>query len=260
MYQSDVIISKASFYGCLVARLFRKKSIIFPDSEVVVVTNKIVVPLASMVVTPETFELDFGEKHIKVSGFFENCYLSPSVFTPDNTMIDKYNLKTPYAIFRFIGWTANHDLGKNGFSLEEKIKAVELVNKNMAVYISSEVTLPEALEKYKLKTPASSIHQVLSFADLYFGDSQTMATESALLGTPSIRSNSFVGENDMSNFKILENKYKLLHNIADFESVYKKLEDYSQNSHKNEWLRRRDIYTRLVGDTNSIIVDLILSI
>lgn len=253
-FKPDVIVSKASFYGCFTAKRLHKKSVIFPDSEVVKVTNKYVVPLCTKVVTPENFTLDYGPKHIRVKGVFENCYLAPSVFTPDRSIIERYNLSEPYAIFRFVGWFANHDVKNSGFSLEEKIQMIKSVEPYMTVYISSEKALPEELEKYKLPTPASQIHSVLSFAYLYLGDSQTMATEAALLGTPAIRSNSFVGENDMSNFKMLEEKYGLLWNVADFDGVQTLLKDWAASSRKTEWKEKQERYFESVGDSNAEIV------
>lgn len=250
----DVIVSKASFYGCFTAKRLGKKSVIFPDSEVVAVTNKYVVPLCTKVVTPENFTLDYGAKHIRVKGVFENCYLAPSVFSPDRSVVERYHLSEPYAIFRFVGWFANHDVKNSGFTLEEKIQMVKAVEPYMTVYISSEKELPAELAKYKLPTPASQIHSVLSFADLYLGDSQTMATEAALLGTPAIRSNSFVGENDMSNFKMLEEKYGLLKNVAEFDDVLSLLKDWASSSRKPEWRKKQESYFGSVGDSNAEIV------
>lgn len=253
----DVIISKASFYGTYIARKIGAKSVIFPDSEVVKVTNKYVVPLCDKVVTPETFGLDYGEKHVKVPGFFENCYLAPSVFSPNEKILADYGLKRPYAIFRFVGWYANHDVHNGGFTLDEKIKLVKAVEPYMTVYISSEKQLPDELQKYKLPTPAAQIHSVLSYADLYLGDSQTMATEAALLGTPAIRSNSFVGEHDMTNFKILENKYGLLRNVAKYEDVLALVKDFAEHSRKQEWLEKQTKYNEQTGDCNRIITEII---
>jgi predicted glycosyltransferase len=169
-------------------------------------------------------------------------------------------LKSPYAIIRFVGWFANHDVGNNGFTLEEKTKLVETIAKNMTVYISSEKPLPEPLSQYKLNTPASLIHDVLSYADLYVGDSQTMAAESALLGTHSIRSNSFVGPNDMSNFKILESKYGLLRNIAKPQDAIDLAAEWSAHSQKNEWKNKQKDYYTQVGDINANIVSLLTNI
>ena len=256
-FRPDVIVSKASLFGVLMAGRYKAKSVIFPDSEVVALTNKHVVPRCTKVVTPENFTLDYGEKHVRVKGVFEDCYLAPSVFQPNEKVISENGLKKPYAVFRFVGWFANHDVNNSGFTLEEKVKLVKAVEPYMTVYISSEKELPEELKKYKLPTPASAIHSVLAFADLYLGDSQTMATEAALLGTPAIRSNSFVGEHDMSNFKLLEHKYGLLRNIASFDEVLKTVEDFASNSRKEEWLKKKEAYYGAVGDVNREIADLL---
>lgn len=256
-FQPDVIVSKASFYGCYCAKRYGCKSVIFPDSEVVKLTNNHVVPLATLVVTPETFGLDYGAKHRRIKGLFEDCYLAPSVFTPDSQVVEQYGLEKPYAVFRFVGWYANHDVDNNGFTLDEKKRLVDAVKPYMRVYLSSEKELPSDLEQYRLPTPASMIHSVLSEADLYLGDSQTMATEAALLGTPAIRSNSFVGPNDMTNFKVLENTYGLLRNIKEYDEVLSVVSDFVQNSRKEEWKAKRDSYYGKVGDSNEAIVEML---
>lgn len=253
----DVIVSKASFYGCFIAKLCGAKSFIFPDSEIVNVTNKFVVPLAYCVVTPGSFGLDYGKKHVRIKGLFEDCYLAPSVFAPQENIIAKYGLRQPYAVLRFVGWYANHDVNNNGFSLEEKIQLIHTIEPYMQVYISSEKPLPIELQQYCLPTPSNQIHSVLAFADLYLGDSQTMATEAALLGTPAIRSNSFVGENDMTNFIMLERKYGLLRNIRDIKQVLEAVRDFACYSCKKEWQTKRAQYYAVVGDSNNQIVEIL---
>lgn len=253
----DVIVSKASFYGTFVAKLMRIKSVIFPDSEIVAVTNHYVVPLATRVVTPQSFGLDYGNKHIRIGGLFEDCYLSPTVFVPNAEVIKQYGLQQPYAILRFVGWYANHDVNNSGFTLEEKINLIKIISSHMKVYISSEKPLPIELRQYQLPTPANCIHSVLAYADLYLGDSQTMASEAAILGTPAIRSNSFVGPNDMTNFKLLEQQYGLLCNIREYRDVQMKVEEFSAHSRKKEWLQKQQTYFSKVGDTNRQIVDIL---
>ena len=256
-FRPDVIVSKASLYGVLVARSLKCQSYIFPDSEVVALTNKLVAPLASHIITPEPFALNYGTRHQRIKGLFEDCYLSPDVLSIDRRFPEKNGLKRPYAILRFVGWSANHDISNNGFSLEEKIALAESISRYMTVYISSEKELPEALSEYKLFTPAARIHDVLANADLYVGDSQTMAAEAALLGTPAIRSNSFVGDGDMSNFKMLEKKFGLLLNIRDFDSVLNTSIDFAKESRKEEWQMKRDAYYASVGNTNLYITNLL---
>lgn len=259
-YHPDVIVSKGSWYGTFTAWLTRKKSVIFPDSEVVKLTNNYVVPLCTQVVTPQSFKLDYGKKHSRVAGIFEDCYLSPQVYKPDPSIVEKYGLQKPYAVLRFVGWFANHDVGNKGFNSEEKKTLVQKIAKNMTVYISSEKELPEELQQYRLPTPASSIHDVLSFADLYVGDSQTMAAEAALLGTPAIRCNSFVGPNDMSNFIMLQKDYGVLFNIADPSQATAKAEELSQQSHKAEWQQKREQYYAQIGDINASITHMLTNV
>lgn len=256
----DVIVSKASWYGTAMARVMHKKSVIFPDSEVVKVTNRYVVPLCTRVVTPQPFQLDYGEKHRRIAGIFEDCYLAPTVLHPDSTVVERYGLRKPYAIVRFVGWYANHDVGNGGFNYAQKKKLVETLAQYMNVYISSEKPLPEELSAYKLPTPANAIHDVLYCAHLYVGDSQTMAAEAALLGTPAIRSNTFVGPNDMSNFIMLEKDYDMLFNIADPNEAIEKAKQLAESPRKEEWLRKREQYYAHVGDTNAAIVDLLTKI
>ena len=255
--KADVIVSKASYYGCFVAKIIGAKSVIFPDSEVVKVTNRYVVPLATKVVTPGSFGLDYGKKHVRIGGLFEDCYLAPTVFNVDSAIVTQYGLERPYAVLRFVGWYANHDVKNSGFTLEQKKELISAIEPYMRVYISSEKELPEELQQYRLPTPANKIHQVLAFADLYLGDSQTMATEAALLGTPAVRSNSFVGPNDMTNFKVLEEKYGLLCNIREFDEVLEKVKELAAQSQKEEWMRRKDAFFEKVGDANAQIVKIL---
>lgn len=256
-WRPDVVVSKASFYGSFIARMIGAKAVIFPDSEVVKVTNRYVVPLVSMVITPGTFGLDYGKKHRRIKGLFEDCYLAPSIFTPDTSIVQQYGLKQPYAILRFVGWNANHDVNNNGLTLDEKKQLIAAIEPYMQVYISSEKSLPDDLKHYQLPTPAAAIHSVLSGADLYLGDSQTMAAEAALLGTPAIRSNSFVGPNDMTNFKVLENEYHLLHNVRDFKDVLPLVTVMAASSHKSEWQQRKEEYFKRIGDTNATITEML---
>lgn len=255
--KADVVVSKASFYGTLIAKLTGAKSVIFPDSEVVKVTNKYVVPLATYVVTPGSFGLNYGKKHIRIGGLFEDCYLAPNVFVPNAQIVSQYGMKRPYSILRFVGWYANHDVNNSGFTIEEKMALIRAIEPYMAVYISSEKPLPEELSKYQLPTPVNAIHSVLAGADLYLGDSQTMATEAAILGTPAIRSNSFVGPNDMTNFKVLEQQYGLLCNIRDFKSVLEKVTEFAMHSRKQEWQEKQKAYFTKVGDANKQIIQLL---
>ena len=257
----DIIVSKASPYAAIIGWFFNLKTIIAPDSEIVQLTKLFVAPRSSIIITPSGYSIDYGNKHMRFNGFFEDCYLHPSVFTPRKDLVANMgiDISLPYFILRFISWTANHDINKYGFSYTDKIDIVNLLKKYGKVYISSEEKLPTDLEKYKLKIPASKVHDVLHFATMYIGDSQTMATEAALLGTPAIRYNSFVGPNDMSNFIFLEKKYKLLRNFSEINDVKACINEFITNpNNKKQWLMKRRKYYSATNNVNSTIKKYIL--
>lgn len=242
-FRPDLVISKSSPYAAIAGKMMGFKTCIMNDSEVVMLTNKFVAPLTSLMVTPVTFPKTKSKKHVHVNGLFEEAYLSPEVFQPDASVLNTMGLESnaPYAVLRFVGWFANHDVGKAGFTLENKIELCALLEKKMRVFISHEGSLPKELTRYKLPTAPDKVHSVLHYASLYIGDSQTMATEAALLGTPSIRFNSFVGDGDMANFKFLEQQ-KMLTNSASFEAVLNAVERLSDEGSKSAAMDLRKKY------------------
>lgn len=255
----DLLISKASLYSTMLGKLMNIKSVIFPDSEIVVLTNKIVSKFADLIITPKSFAHSFGEKHHRVNGFFEETYLSHDVFTPNPIIKEKLAPEGQlYAILRFVSWNANHDIGKNAVSTEVIKKIISRIDDKMKVYITSEAKLPPELSKYALPIPKNEIHSALYYASLYIGDSQSMATESSLLGTPAIRCNKFVGENDMNAFKVLENDLHLLYNFPDWNLALKKIDEIEDFSElKKEWIIKANDYYSGKKDINSEIVNII---
>ena len=61
----------------------------------------------------------------------------------------------------------------------------------------------------------------------------------------------------MTNFIVLEKKYGLLKNIASYNDVLNTLIDFSKNSRKAEWINKLVEYNNSVGDTNTLITDII---
>jgi predicted glycosyltransferase len=262
-FRPDIIISKSSPYAAIISKFFRVRTVIMPDSEVVSLIKNFVAPLSSLIITPDNFRLDFGKKHHRVNGLFENAYLHPKYFVPNPDSLKFLEMKNEekYIVLRFIGWFAHHDMKKGGFTDSEKEKLVSVLSKYGKVFISSEKELPVKLKSHELTIPASKMHDVLHFASLYIGDSQTMATEAGLLGTPAIRSNSFVGKDDMSNFQILEHKYKLILNLTNFDDVIKEAEDILKNpDSKKIWLEKRKEYFMNTGDINIQIQNIFESV
>ena len=118
----------------------------------------------------------------------ELSYLHPNYFKPNKDILNhlKLGVNDRFTFIRFVSWKANHDVGHNGISIENKFLAVKEFEKYGKVFISSEELLPSKFDKYLIKIPKHLIHSVLFYASLVYGESATMASESAVLGTPSI--------------------------------------------------------------------------
>ena len=181
-------MSFGSTYAGHTAFLLRRPHIVFDDTEHAHIEHLMYKPFASAILTPNCFMKNMGSKHIKFDSYMDICYLHPKYFKPDSSIFKLLGIKKDdkYVIMRFVSWNASHDLGHSGLSLEMKSKSVELLSKLVKVFISSEGDLPDNLQKYRINLPPDRMHDALYYSLLYFGESGTMASESALLGTPSI--------------------------------------------------------------------------
>ncbi|MDG6219789.1 MAG: DUF354 domain-containing protein, partial [Candidatus Thermoplasmatota archaeon] len=242
-FNPDIVIGVSTIRGSHATKVIGKKCIVFDDSEPAKYEHLLYVPFAHKILTPSCFTKDLGKKHIRYNGYHELAYLHPNYFTPDLHIFDDLGLdnKEKYIIMRFVAWKAGHDINQKGFDLKTKIKFVRELEKYAKVYISSESRLEKELEDYRINLPPERMHHLLYFAEMLVGDSQTMTTEAALLGTPVIRCNSFVGENDMANFIELENKYGLIFNFNDPEKALQKAVEILQTPNiKEEWKEKCD--------------------
>ena len=227
------------------AKILGKKSIIFTDSEPEAVkfpiADLITVPFADVIITLDSVRHCYGKKEVRVNSFKELAYLHPNWFTPNPKVLHDAGLgeDEDYIILRFVAWGAYHDVGRTGFDVNAKRRLLKELEKYGRIFISSESKLPDEFEKFRLPIRPEQIHDLLYYAKLLVCDSQTMATEAAILGTPVIRCNSFVGEKDMGNFLELEIKYDLMYNYSDSEIAIEKAIQLAQNGQsKEQWQRK----------------------
>jgi predicted glycosyltransferase len=154
--------------------------------------------------------------------------LHPATFSPDHRIVQKYFSKEQkYFLIRLVSFTAGHDIemAHGGLRINELHKLIGILEKHGRVFITSESKIPAEFEKYKLIIDVKDIHHILAFAYLFIADSQSMIMEAAMLGTPSIRYNSFVGK--ISVLEELENEYGLttgIHNSKP-DLLIKKVEE-----------------------------------
>jgi len=184
---------------------------------------------AVAVFSPNSCDIAPYEK-VGYQGYHELAYLHPNYFKPDKSKISELLQDSEkYFLIRFAELTAHHDEGKKGIDLEIANELIRQLSPFGRVYITSERKLEEELEPYRIFIEPKDMHQVLSFAQIYIGDSQTMAAEAAVLGTPSIRFNDFVGK--LGYLEELEHKYQLTFGVPTSkpELLYSKIAELLEN-------------------------------
>jgi predicted glycosyltransferase len=160
-----------------------------------------------------------------------------------------------FFILRFNAFKAHHDIGVKGLSHEQKKQLISILSEHGKVFITGERELDPEFEPYKLRMDSDKIHSLIAYATMLIGDSQTMTSEAAVLGTPSVRCNSFVGK--ISYLEEEEQKFGLTYGFKpdQFEELLSKVEELLKNPDlKREWQGRRDIMLKEKIDVTSFWV------
>jgi predicted glycosyltransferase len=194
-FKPDILMSHGSIYAAHVSWILRKPHIALEDSGNME-QIRLYKPFSKVILVSTAFHKNLGEKQIAYKGHHELAYLHPNYFKPDPSITELLGLKKgeKFIVFRFVSWTGSHDFGQKGLSFETARKAIKEFSKFARVFISSEGNLPVDLRQYKIEIPPEKMHDALACANLYIGESATMAEESAMLGTPSICISSLAGE------------------------------------------------------------------
>lgn len=179
------------------------------DFHVVRQFGRITYPFTDHILSPVACDNGkWNNKTVAYPGYQKLAYLHPNQFNPDRNVINKYvDPNSTFFIIRLAKLNAHHDNGIEGFDNTVTKKLIEYLSIKGEVYITSERKLPEEFEQYKLRINPLDIHHMLAYAQMFIGDSQSMAVESAVLGTPSIRYSSFTGR--IGVLEELENIYQL---------------------------------------------------
>ncbi|MCO6488993.1 MAG: DUF354 domain-containing protein [Phaeodactylibacter sp.] len=221
------------------------KSIVFDDDddEVEPLVARFVNPFASSLLSPNVLQ---GKRRrrdtVYYPAYHELAYLHPNHFRPDPAVLAESGLKegSPFFILRFNVFKAHHDTGVKGLSPEQKLKLVEILKPHGAIFITTEREIEPELQEYQMKVSPQKAHSLLAYAAIFIGDSQTMASEAAVLGVPSLRCNTFAGR--ISYLEEQEKKYGLTfgYHPGDFDKLVWKLKTLlAMPNLKEEWQRRR---------------------
>lgn len=228
------------------------------DAAAVPLFAKMGYPFATHILAPECCDCGkWNYKKIAHRSYHELAYLHPNYFKPDPSVIAAYNLGQRYFILRFAKLNAHHDAGRTGITPDIAERIIALLSPSGKVFITSERPLEPQFEKYRIAIPPLEIHNALYYATMYIGDSQTMAAEAAVLGTPSIRFNDFVGE--LGYLEELEKKFGLTFGIKTMhvENLFSKITELlSAPDVKNLWLQKRNKMLAERDDLTAVMYDL----
>lgn len=213
-------------------------------------------PAASTILSPDCV-LRKSPKAIKYAGYHELAYLHPNRFQPDPAVLKEAGLlpNKPYFILRFNAFKAHHDTGIQGLTVENKRKLIAMLENKGKVFITTERNIEEEFKKYQLQISPDKIHSFIYYATMLIGDSQTMTSEAAVLGTAAIRCNSFVGR--LSTLEQEEHKYHLTYGFLpeQSEAMFEKIDELlSMPNLKEEWQLRRQRMLQDKIDVTSFFV------
>ena len=194
-------------------KLCKIPSIVFNEDDYAI--NKLfcnlAYPFTETIISPDVCDTGrfFGKK-IGYPGYQKLAYLHPEVFTPDPQIVRKYVPETEkYFLIRLVNFNAGHDIEKKhgGITRDTLRELIYILQPYGKILISSEVGLGKEFQAFRLNADVRDIHHLMYSCSLFIADSQSMIVEACMLGTPSIRFNSFVGT--ISVLEELEKRYRL---------------------------------------------------
>jgi uncharacterized protein len=262
-YKPDLMIG-TDYSISHVGKVLKIPSIVFNEDDYQV--NKffclLAYPCCTFIVSPQVCSVGkYYKKKIEYNGYQKLAYLHPKVFKPDLAIVKKYIPgDSKYYLIRLVHFSAGHDIEMKhgGIGFKEINTLIKSLKSRGKVFITSESQIPNHLKKYQLNIDYKDIHHILYYCDLFIADSQSMIVEAAMLGTPSIRFNSFVGK--ISVLEELEHKYKLtigIHNSKPELLIQTVKECLKTQNLRNEFQKRRTLMLSEKLEVSSFFIWLI---
>jgi predicted glycosyltransferase len=234
-FQPDLMMAIAGTYISLVGKLMGVPVYVFYDTEHATLSNLLSYPFATCVYVPRCYLKTIRWRHKRYNGYHELAYLHPKYFTPDPSIPREVGLKEGevFTIVRFVAWGAAHDIGQQGFSREDKIRAIQELGQYGRILISAEGDIPAELEPFRVKIDVARIHHLMAYAALIFGESGTMPSEGAVMGVPGI----YINPLRLGYLEEQERDYGLVFNFRpeQLNEAISKGVDILSNYQRNKW-------------------------
>jgi hypothetical protein len=182
----DVACGLGATFLVHAARLLGIPTVVFTDCEVAQISNRLTFPFATIICTPRGYRDDLGLRQRRFNGYKELAYLHPSRFVPDTAVLHQAGLREdePFTFVRLTAWSSGHDFNHHG--LTDRRAALARLRRLGRVVVSLEGGGPVDFDGLRFNGPLHQVHHLLAFARLFLGESATMASESAMLGTPAV--------------------------------------------------------------------------
>ena len=246
-----------------VSRFCRMKSIFLDDDDdkVEPLVVKHVHPLCNTILSPTALTENRKAKNtVFYKGTHELAYLHPNRFKPDINTLKTVGINETdiYFVLRFNAFKAHHDGNVHGLTLGQKLQLIHLLTSYGKVLITTEREAEPELEPFRLAVTPEKIHDLLAYATLFIGDSQTMTSEAAILGTPAFRCNSLVGE--LSCIEDLEHNFGLAfgYKPEEFDKMLETIKNLlKQSDFKLQWQIKRTKFLEEHIDTTTFLVNFI---
>lgn len=254
-FKPDILTGFASPYITHVAKLIRKKSILFNDTEHASLNNRLSIPYSDYFVTPSSFRDDYGEKHIRFDGYKELSYLHPNWFKDEKNVLKELDIKKneKYFIIRLVSWQASHDVGYKGASKEDILKLIKTLEERGKVFLSSEY-YDKDFEDYYIKVHPAKVHTLMNHSTMYIGEGATMATEAAVLGKPSLFVSPLIGK--LGYVEEVEKKYGLLFSFGTIDDSLNKVKEILESDFTKEWNEKKNRMLDEKIDVTKFMIDL----
>jgi len=250
----DILLSCSSAYLAHVSFLLRKPHICIDDTDIAKYEHLMYVPFSDCIISPVGFNKNFSSKHVFIDCTFDLFYLHPKYFTPNLKIKDELGIDgSKKSIFiRFTSMSASHDWGKHKITYTDKLLLINSLKENYKILISSEDELPDNLNQYKIKLRPEAIHDALYYSNLFIGESGSMSTEAAILGTPSI--NLAEAALEVGVFKRLSDCgiYRIITNIDEAINITETM--LNEFSYLENFNRSREIFLKQIINPTDFLV------
>jgi predicted glycosyltransferase len=211
-------MSLSSPYLNLVARIFHFRAICYDDTDM----NPRLRPfirMARVVISPQSYPLQFHKGHHRIPTFKEMAYLRPADFPrPD---------ERDGIFLRLTRSDTIHHGPEAALDQEVLLRGIQTLSRQHRIILSSEVPLPKDVPASLQNASVLDIHRELNLCRVFFGNSATMAAEAVILGIPAI----FIGTEKFAYLGEMEQACVLwCFPPSPLEDAFRKLEEILSGS------------------------------